>query len=348
MFSIRSQTGRGVVALAASLTLSAALGVACAAFDDAKADEPATGDAADASASAFDASADTGIDPFGDASSDATGDGAAEVDASTGCSDTQPFGAPVELTDLGEVTSVRPKPSSMPGASADSAFVSFFAVPGDEDIDEGAYPKGANVYSHAVVSPEGDTHPAPVTSDLRLVYEHGSVGARQIVVATRAQSGQKLTSPAVLPLALAGAQTREPWALGDGSIVYFTMEPGANGARDVYRAELIGAGPTWNVAVVAGVSTTASEGHPVVSDDELTIFFSRTPNAVVPAGIWTATRATKSASFGSGDPVPALNGTTDAGTTSDDRPTWLSADRCTLLLVSNRSGAYRAYAASRH
>lgn len=346
MLSIRSQMGRGVAVATASLALSTALCVACGRFDASSSDAPVPLDAADDSARTSDSAGDAGIDPLPDAARAEGGDGASNDGATSGCNDMQPFGSPVELADLGDVTSVRLEPSAMPGAPPDRAFVSFFASVGDEDIDEGPYPKAASLYAHAVMSAEGDTHPAPVTSDLRLVYEHGAVGARQIVLATRAQSGQKFTGSMTLPLAVDSAQTREPWALGDGSVVYFTMEPGMNGGRDVYRGELTGS--AWNVAIVDGVSTAANEGHPVVSDDELTIFFSHATASTGPGHVWMATRASKSASFSGAAAAAGLEGLTGGGGESDDRPTWLSADRCTLLFVSNRSGAYRAYAASRH
>jgi hypothetical protein len=197
-----------------------------------------------------------------------------------------------------------------------------------------------------VVSPDIDTSPAPSTDDLHLVFEHGSPGARQVVVGSRAQSGQDFTSSTPLVLGTGSAQTREPWTLGDGSVLYFTAEPGERGGRDVYRA-VLSAG-AWTSAIVEGVSTAADEGFAVVARNELTIFWRHAASgAGAPGAVWTATRAAPGDAFGAGVPVPGLAGTTGAGAPSDDRPTWLSPDRCTLFFVSNRSGSYRAYSTTR-
>jgi hypothetical protein len=115
-------------------------------------------------------------------------------------------------------------------------------------------------------------------------------------------------------------------------------------SRDVYRA--VANGPSWTITQVDGLSPSLNEGHPVVSEDERTIFFSRAA-AGGPATIWTATRADKSAAFSGVLPVSELHGNVDSGAESDDRPTWLSPDRCTLFFTSNRSGVYRAYSATR-
>jgi hypothetical protein len=66
-----------------------------------------------------------------------------------------------------------------------------------------------------------------------------------------------------------------------------------------------------------------------------------------PADIYMAIRDDVGAAFSNGLPVVELSGATDAGAPSDERPTWLSPDRCTLFFTSNRSGVYRAYSATR-
>jgi hypothetical protein len=322
------------------VSVALALGVcgACGSFGGAGSDSRAS-DASDASTSS---EADgVATDALVDATTDA-GDGSAEgaTDAPAPCTDSEPFGKVTELTDLEDVTSVRIARDGV------SAFVSFALGAANEDIDEGPFPKGALNYFHVVVSPDFDTHPAPVTDPNVLFYEHGTSGARAIARATRAQAGQQFSGAVldVLGLAAGGVQSREPYALGNGSVVYFTREPSGATSRDLYRASANGM--TWDLAQVPGVSSNANEGHPVVSNDELVLYFS---HAVLdgPADIYMAIRDDVGAAFSNGLPVVELSGATDAGAPSDERPTWLSPDRCTLLFVSNRSGSYRAYSASR-
>lgn len=274
-------------------------------------------------------------------------DGSLEADADAGvdasplspCNDLADFDDVTELQDLGSVTSVRLSTNEK------TAFVSFLAAPGNDDIDEGDFPKGSLLYAHVVDTANADTHPSPVTDPNRLIFESGATGARAIVQATRAQLGQAFGTPTPLfPADGGGAQTREPYVLGNGSVVYFTMEPGDVGGRDVYRASLDGG--TWTRQIVAGVSQSLQDGHPVVTNDELAIFFSRGDLPTKPTAIWMATRADKNAAFVDAVPIAKLAGQ-DAGMPTDDRPTWVSADRCTLFFVSNRSGAYRAYRATR-
>ncbi len=329
MFSTRLRVRRGVAAIAVSVTLALA---ACSSFDAASTVPPT-----EAGNSKDDSGAESGTSE--DATIDRTTDSATEssADAPAACTDDDSFADVTEVTDQGDVTSVRL------AADGVTAFSSFFVTAADEDIDEGPFPKAAALYSHAVVSPEADTHPAPVDDDKLLFYEHGATGARAVARATRAQAGQKFTSVTLDVLGLGSVQSREPYAIGDGTVLYFTRDTGTSASRDIYRASASGA--TWTIATV-GLSSSANEGHPVVSKDELTIFFSRA-DLDGPADIWMATRTSTAVPFSAGLQTSGLAGVVDGGSPSDDRPTWLSADRCTLLFVSNRSGAYRAYRATR-
>jgi hypothetical protein len=323
---VRSLFRRGVVVLA----LVASWCGACGSFDGAPRDAGAPSDAAgDEGRSELDGASDGGSDAPADHSLDT------DADALAPCTTEMSFGAVVELVDLGEATSARLT------RDGTTAFVSAETAGNQDDVYEGPFPKGGALYAHVVDSPDLEMHPAPVAGDpKRLFYEHGTAGGAEVVEATRSQVGQKFGAPTAVPIARdAGIGTREPYALGDGSILYFTMQPGAAGGRDVFRAARDGGAP-WSVALVAGLSAGLA-GHPVPSDDELVLYFSRGP-AGLPADVWYATRADKNAPFSGALPVEGIN-----DGTADDRPTWLSADQCTLLFTSNRSGAYRVYRASR-
>jgi hypothetical protein len=309
----------------AAAVVSGGLLLACRAFDAEPDGVPTeAGDGTTALDSSVESPPDGGSDGAKDA---ARADG--DPDATVRCDDDKAFGSPTELVDQGDVTSVRLT------ADGATAFVSsVVSGAAEEDIYEGPFPKLNALYAHVVETAEGDTHPAPVKDPLRLFFEHGATGARAVVIGVRDQAGQSFVISSTLLAVPSGAQTREPYALGDGSVVYFTMES-ATGRRIVRATSLGGA---WTTEPIAGIVSGLGEGHAVVTDDELVIFFSRG----TPADIMMARRAAKGAAFAAALPVEgAVNGA------SDDRPTWLSPDRCTLLFTSNRSGSYRAYSASR-
>jgi len=255
------------------------------------------------------------------------GDGGLEAEASAPCTDHMAFVAIEALPELGMASSLR---------LAAGGSVAFVAAHGLGDLEgdqiyEGPFPKGGASYTTAIASPWDDSHPAPTSDRTSLYFEHDAgIFGRQVAIVSRSAGTGPFSVPLILDLADGGRQTREPYIVRDGAALYFTMDPGQAGGRDIYRAEKSG-GSGWAITLVGGaVSTSSPESHPVVSEDELTIFFSRGPGA---SEIWTATRASKSAPFDVADPVGALN----VGT-ADDRPSWLSPDRCTLYFTSDRDG----------
>lgn len=266
------------------------------------------------------------------------GDAPGEVDAEAAapCTDDMSFVAVEAMPELGTTTSVRLV------ADGTVAFIASrgLADPNGDQIFEGPFPKGASSYSAVVASPWDDSNPAPTADRKALYFDHDAgVFGRQVAIASRSAATGPFSLPLILDLADGGRQTREPYIVRDGAALYFTMDPGSAGGRDIYRAEKNGSG--WTITLVGGaVSTTAPESHPVVSEDELTIFFSRGPGA---GEIWTAKRAEKTSAFDVADPVGSLN----VGS-ADDRPSWLSPDRCTLYLTSDRDGGtYGVYRARR-
>lgn len=260
-----------------------------------------------------------------------------DADAGAPCTDDMDFVAVEPMPELGTTTSLR---LAAGGTIAFIAAHGAVALEGDQ-IFEGPFPKGAATYTTVIASPWDDSHPAPTSDRTSLYFEHDAgVFGRQVAIVSRSAGTGPFSMPLILDLADGGRQTREPYIVRDGAALYFTMEPGAAGGRDIYRAEKNG-GAGWSITLVGGaVSTTSPESHPVVSEDELTIFFSRGPGA---SEIWMSTRASKTAPFDVADPVGALN----IGT-ADDRPSWLAPDRCTLYFTSDRNGGvYGVYRARR-
>ena len=80
-------------------------------------------------------------------------------------------------------------------------------------------------------------------------------------------------------------------------------------------------------------SPTALDELPVVTDDELTVYFgSDRPGGNGGLDIRVAHRTTTADGFG----VPTLDATLSSA--SNDYPLWISADGCRFLLSSNRPG----------
>lgn len=112
------------------------------------------------------------------------------------------------------------------------------------------------------------------------------------------------------------------------SELYFSHGP--NDAQELWRAQRLpdaGFGPAGPVAEL--VSSTLTQGVAVESDG-LTIFFGSTRGSSIAFDIWTATRPSLDAPFGTPVQVPNLN------TPFKERPSWISPDDCRLYFISNR------------
>jgi len=105
------------------------------------------------------------------------------------------------------------------------------------------------------------------------------------------------------------------------------MRTGA-GANDVFRATLSATGAMSMIgAVIGGVDTTASEDIPVLTADELHIFFAR--NNGTDFDIYEASRSSTSDGFGAATAVPGL-----AMPGFDELPSWISPDGCDFYYSS--------------
>jgi len=145
----------------------------------------------------------------------------------------------------------------------------------------------------------------------------------------------------------------------DGGVSYFENEdggapqlffgsarPGGPGAIDIYVSAQRADGSFGPASLVAELSSPQSDQRPVPRFDGLELFlFSDRVGTLGGFDIWVATRETVADAWSA--PVnlgPSVN------TTSDERQAYLSSDRETLFLVSNRpggSGGFDLYASQR-
>jgi hypothetical protein len=129
----------------------------------------------------------------------------------------------------------------------------------------------------------------------------------------------------------------EPYVVGDdGQALYFSTVPCMGGRSDLRVAR--GAPPTYDQSsmVITELSLAGQdEFAPVVTEDELEIFFAR---GASPAklDIFHASRATTVAPFSNITKLPALS------SEGIDWPVWISPDACRLYFIQKAADDQRA------
>lgn len=128
----------------------------------------------------------------------------------------------------------------------------------------------------------------------------------------------------------------------DGKTFYFDST--RSGARDLYRAPVTVGGFGAPEPIAELNTPNAVEAVPVLSADELTIYFHSTRGSDPTGDIWMAKRASKQAPFTDIALVPNVNAAGAA-----DAPGFVSRDDCRLYMSSMRgpTGEYAPYVASR-
>jgi hypothetical protein len=150
--------------------------------------------------------------------------------------------------------------------------------------------------------------------------------------ATRASTAAAFSQ--VTPLATLNTTSLEcdTFVREDGQVLYFR----SNGAKaDLFRAPLGGSGFANPVALTE-LNTVSNEVSPVVTPDDLAIFFASDRGDGGASGaldIWTARRAKATDPFGTPTNVAELN------TTAGETPSFVTRDGCTLFFDRTGAGA---------
>ncbi|MFO0735409.1 MAG: hypothetical protein U0270_06000 [Labilithrix sp.] len=134
--------------------------------------------------------------------------------------------------------------------------------------------------------------------------------------------GEKIPS-----LAIGGrVEQAEPY-LPNESAVYFTGNDSGP-----WRIQRVALDPQGLRQAVLPTTEAVNQVWPVVSADELTIWYAGAPVDLSHSwDVMTATRPSKDVAFGASTTVVELSGPTT------DLPSWISADGCTMALSSNRA-----------
>lgn len=126
----------------------------------------------------------------------------------------------------------------------------------------------------------------------------------------------------------------DPFVTADGAALYFDSARGG-GFLDLHVAVRQSDGSFGTPQELMNLDTSATDGHPVLSHDGLTVYWSSNrSDAGTQRGtdIWMATRPTPAGTFGAPALVPELN------STKNESLSWLSPDGCMVLLQSDRAG----------
>lgn len=286
-----------------------------------------------------------------DAGSKADADADAAADAGPACDKTKPFATPVEVTELNGT------PSGGARLTADMRTVYFHAGGGSAGRlymatrASSSGPFGTPVLVPGLTTSAQDggaaehaTIPALSPDGLTIYFQSfRSAPAPSATVnlwtATRGSAGASFGAPSLVPEINGAENTGQPFVTASGTTLYFSPRRGGSGAANVFihRAPISAQGVVGpGEPVDELLSATSREEAPVLTVDELTIFFARDYD------VWSATRADTQSAFSNLASVPNVS-----DETGQDFPTWISPDECVLYLQSSRTGDTKIFVATR-
>jgi hypothetical protein len=189
-------------------------------------------------------------------------------------------------------------------------------------------------------APLNQASPTVTPDGLTLYFVSGN---DKIYYSTRSSSTAPTWSPPALLTGLSGfGPCDQAFVRGDGQFLYFAStgpEDGgalaSMGGYDIYRIPLTAGMPGGNTEHIAELSSTGDDNYPVMTPDGLHAYLTR---AVGGDGgpdlrqIWSVSRTSQSVMFGNASIVSELE-----YDLSDQDPTWISPDNCTLLFESRKA-----------
>lgn len=274
-----------------------------------------------------------------DGGSDAGGGGGDGLEAGAPCDPRQPFGAPVLL---GAPVNT-PAPEFGGRFSYDERTLYFYRNVGSpQDLYEAKREGEALRFATPTLlagiarADSNETH-FTVSRDGTLAFfssnRPGSEG-RDVWVARRSSATSSWESPERVAVLASPVNDTDTFLRPDGKVLYFAST--RSGGGDLFQATVDDRGsgvPDVGAPVaLAALNTADEEQAPMVTADDRTIYFSRTPAGRGDSDIFVATRATEKLTFGDVRVVSELS------TEHIERPTWISPDGCRMLLTSSRPG----------
>jgi len=193
---------------------------------------------------------------------------------------------------------------------------------------------------------DNETKPVVSPDGLQLYFSSDRPGAGtgyDIYIATRLSLVASFGVPVLVPSVSSTSGDLVASLTADGQYLYFDR-PASGTGRDIYVKNLRTADPPVSVDAL---NSKYDEGHAVLSDDQLTVYFASTRVGLSTSGgsadanILVAHRSTVTDLFGDLALVSELN------TSNADIPGYLSPDGCTLYFDSDRSGSQDLWVATK-
>jgi len=247
--------------------------------------------------------------------------------STTRCTPGAAFGSPELLT---EISTTAGEPAA---ALTQDELTIYFSRNGNLMLATRATRSGPFGNEHSAGLPNGgaDDNPALTFDGRRLFFSttgRGDSGASEIFVAQVVDGGLASVSPVrgVPP------STTDPFPNADAGALYYSAGRDG-GMADIYFATGLGSSAVGEERLA--ISDVESDGQPVLSRDELSLYFgSRRAGSIGLSDIFVATRARVSDPFANAVSLgPVVN------SASNDLPAWISSDACVLYFTSDRPGA---------
>jgi hypothetical protein len=176
-------------------------------------------------------------------------------------------------------------------------------------------------------TPAEETDPTVSGDGLTLVFVRGVGGDTRLYHARRNTSdGSFIFAGPVFAASPSAGYDHTPFLREDAQVLYFSSNRVADQDWDIYRVAWNGSRSDSAVAV-SELNTTFAEADPVITPDDLTIYFSSTrpsPSAQGEQDIWMSTRTSTNDPFSAPENVSELNSPTPKA------PTFVSRNQCAL------------------
>lgn len=243
------------------------------------------------------------------------------------CDPAAPFGRPTVLRSLN--TGANEEQATL---SSDELTLYFSrdGGPGKYDIYQATRASTMAAFGNAVAmmgvnSADEDREPR-VTADGLTMFASTRTAITQpfrVAFATRASTNAAFGPLQPVPGVNGTASDSDPYISPDGRVLYFSSD--RSGGYDLYRSTQTG-GVFSAPELVPGamLNTPFKELTPVLTEDQLHLYFASSRSGTMSIDMFHATRASVQDAFGAPVSVSELNGT------QDDLPSWISADNCEL------------------
>jgi hypothetical protein len=260
-------------------------------------------------------------------------DAGADVSAAR-CDRAKPFGAPALVASVNssaDESSARLSPDELTlylGSARNGNYDMFVAKRADAGADFStptALPNlsTSNDESHGVVTADG----------LTMYFGLAKTGNPfHLAVAVRPSVVAEFGAPEVVANVNSSASENDPM-IDDGAENIYFMSTRASNNVDIYRATRMASGAFGTPTPLAEINTNATEHMPVITPDGLALYFASDRGGG--DDVWIARRSSPSQAF----LAPVL--VAELSSASEDAPTWVSSDECTIYLRRGASGAPR-------